>query len=191
MSEPPAQDFGIRDATAGDMASIAAIYAQDVTGGTGTFELDPPDVGEMIRRHATITALGLPWLVAEVDGPEGERIIAAYAYVGPFRTRRAYRYTVEDSIYVDAAHQGKGLGKALLVELIARCEALGLRQMLGVIGDSANAGSVALHAACGFEMVGTMKSVGWKFDEWRDVVFMQRALGPSEAGAPDADGMPL
>lgn len=181
MSEPQ-----IRDATAGDMAAIAAIYAQDVTGGTGTFELDPPDVGEMIRRHATITALGLPWLVAEVDGA-----VAAYAYAGPFRTRPAYRYTVEDSIYVDAAHQGKGLGKALLVELIARCAALGLRQMLGVIGDSANAGSVALHAACGFEMVGTMTSVGWKFEQWRDVVFMQRALGPGQTKAPDADGMPL
>lgn len=186
MSDPKAPEFVIRDATAGDMAAIAAIYAQDVTGGTGTFELDPPDVGEMIRRHATINALGLPWLVAEGGGG-----VAAYAYAGPFRTRPAYRYTVEDSIYVDAAHQGKGLGRALLVELIARCEALGLRQMLGVIGDSANAGSVALHAACGFEMVGTMTSVGWKFDEWRDVVFMQRALGPGDASPPDADGIPL
>jgi len=186
LSDPSPIEFEIRDATAGDMAAVAAIYAQDVTGGTGTFELDPPDVGEMIRRHATITALGLPWLVAEVDDA-----IAAYAYAGPFRTRPAYRYTVEDSIYVDADHQGKGVGKALLVELIRQCEALGLRQMLGVIGDSANAGSVALHAACGFEMVGTMTSVGWKFDEWRDVVFMQRALGPGAAGAPDAEGMPL
>lgn len=186
MSEPPAQNFCIRDATAADMAAIAAIYAQDVTGGTGTFELDPPDVAEMIRRHANVRALGLPWLVAEVDGA-----VAAYAYAGPFRLRPAYRYTVEDSIYVDADHQGRGLGRALLVELIARCGTAGLRQMLGVIGDSANAGSVALHAACGFEMVGTMKSVGWKFDQWRDVVFMQRALGPGGAATPDADGMPL
>ena len=186
MSEPV-----IRDAAATDMAAVAAIYAQDVTGGTGTFELDPPDVAEMVRRHATVNALGLPWLVAEVDGPNGEGIVAAYAYAGPFRLRPAYRYTVEDSIYVDTAHHGKGLGKALLVELIARCEALGLRQMLGVIGDSANAGSVALHAACGFEMIGTMQSVGWKFDQWRDVVFMQRALGPGDAGGPDADGLPL
>lgn len=173
------------------MAAIMAIYAQDVTGGTGTFELDPPDVGEMIRRHATVTALGLPWLVAEVDDPQGGKVVAAYAYAGPFRLRPAYRYTVEDSIYVDDAHRGKGLGKALLVELISRCEALGLRQMLGVIGDSANAGSVALHAACGFQMIGAMQSVGWKFDAWRDVVFMQRALGPGGAEAPDADGMPL
>lgn len=186
MSEPL-----IRDATAADMAAIAAIYAQDVTGGTGTFELDPPDVAEMIRRHANVRALGLPWLVAEVDGPDGEGMVAAYAYAGPFRLRPAYRYTVEDSIYVDAAHQGNGLGKALLVELIARCEAAGLRQMLGVIGDSANAGSVALHTACGFEMIGTMRSVGWKFDEWRDVVLMQRALGSGQTKAPDADGMPL
>lgn len=168
------------------MAAIAAIYAQDVTGGTGTFELDPPDVAEMIRRHATVRALRLPWLVAEVDGA-----VAAYAYAGPFRLRPAYRYTVENSIYVDAVHQGKGLGKTLLLELIRRCESLGPRQMLGVIGDSANAGSVALHTACGFEMIGMMRSVGWKFDQWRDVIIMQRALGPGDAGAPDTDGMPL
>lgn len=191
MSDVPTLDFSIRDAAASDMGAITAIYAQDVTGGTGTFELETPDLGEMMRRHATIRALGLPWLVAEVEGAASEKTVAAYAYAGPFRTRPAYRYTVEDSVYVDAAHHGKGLGKALLTELIRQCEALGLRQMLGVIGDSANAGSVALHGACGFEMIGTMKTVGWKFDEWRDVVFMQRALGPGDGSAPDADGMPL
>lgn len=176
----------IRDAVAADMAAATAIYAQDVTGGTGTFELDPPDLGEMIRRHADIQALGMPWIVAEADGR-----VVGYAYAGPFRLRPAYRHTVEDSIYLDRDWRGKGLGRALLDDLIARCETLGLRQMLGVIGDSANRGSIELHRACGFDMVGTMRAVGWKFDAWRDVVIMQRALADGDATVPDADGMPL
>ena len=184
MSDPI--DWILRDAVAADMAAVTAIYAQDVTEGTGTFELDPPDLGEMIRRHANVLALGMPWIVAEA----GEKVIG-YAYVGPFRLRPAYRYTVEDSIYLDTAWRGKGVGRALLGELIARCETLGVRQMLGVIGDSANQGSVALHRACGFEMVGTMASVGWKFDAWRDVVIMQRALADGDTTPPDTDGMPL
>lgn len=181
-----AADWTIRDAVAADMAAVAAIYAQDVTSGTGTFELEAPDLGEMIRRHANIMALGMPWIVAEAGGT-----VVGYAYAGPFRLRPAYRYTVEDSIYLGGDWRGKGLGKALLVELIARCEGLGVRQMLGVIGDSANAGSIAVHASCGFEMVGTMRSVGWKFDAWRDVVIMQRALAAGSGSPPDADGMPL
>lgn len=176
----------VRDARAGDLAAVLQIYGQDVSGGTGTFELEVPDLGEMIRRHASVSALGLPWLVAETDG-----CIAAFAYAGPFRLRPAYRYTVENSIYVDRTHRGKGLGRLLLMELIARCQALGLRQMLGVIGDSANDGSIALHASCGFSRIGTMKAVGWKFDEWRDVVIMQRSLGAGQASEPDADGLPL
>ena len=189
MSDPVLSVPGgwtIRDAVAADMAAMTAIYAQDVTEGTGTFELDPPDLGEMIRRHANILALGMPWIVAEVDGQ-----VVGYAYAGPFRLRPAYRYSVEDSIYLDRDWRGRGLGRALLDELIARCETLGVRQMLGVIGDSANQGSVALHRACGFDMVGTMKDVGWKFDAWRDVVIMQRALADGGATAPDVDGMPL
>jgi len=176
----------VRDAAPGDLEAVCAIYAEDVLGGTGTFELVPPDLAEMTRRHASVVALGLPWLVAEVDGT-----VAAYAYAAPFRLRAAYRYTVEDSVYVASAFQGRGLGRALLQALIARCEAMGLRQILGVIGDSANAGSVALHAACGFTPVGTMTSVGWKHDDWRDVVFMQKALNQGGATTPDAAGMAL
>jgi phosphinothricin acetyltransferase len=186
LSDQTAAPWALRDAVAADMATVTAIYAQDVTGGTGTFELEAPDLGEMMRRHANILALGMPWIVAEARGK-----VVGYAYAGPFRLRPAYRYTVEDSIYLDGDWRGKGLGKALLSELIARCEALGVRQMLGVIGDSANTGSVAVHRSCGFDMVGTMKSVGWKFDDWRDVVIMQKALGPGDATTPDADGMPL
>ena len=176
----------VRDAAPGDLEAVCAIYAEDVLGGTGTFELAPPDLAEMTRRHASVAALGLPWLVAEVDGA-----IAAYAYAAPFRLRAAYRYTVEDSVYVASAFHGRGLGRALLEALIIRCEAMGLRQMLGVIGDSANAGSVALHAACGFTPIGTMAAVGWKHDAWRDVVFMQKALNQGGATTPDAAGMAL
>lgn len=176
----------VRDAAPGDLEAVCAIYAEDVLGGTGTFELVPPDLAEMTRRHASVIALGLPWLVAEVDG-----VIAAYAYAAPFRLRAAYRYTVEDSVYVATAFHGRGLGRALLEALIVRCETIGLRQMLGVIGDSANAGSVALHAACGFSPVGTMAAVGWKHDEWRDVVIMQKALNQGGGAAPEATGMPL
>lgn len=176
----------VRDAEASDLAAVLEIYGQDVSGGTGTFELEVPDLGEMLRRHASVRALGLPWLVAETEGR-----VVAFAYAGPFRLRPAYRYTVEDSIYVDRDQQGQGLGRLLLQALIDRCEALGLRQMLGVIGDSANEGSIALHAACGFTRAGTMSAVGWKFDEWRDVVIMQRPLGPGKGSDPDTDGMPL
>jgi L-amino acid N-acyltransferase YncA len=186
MSRP-----AVRDALPGDLEAVCAIYAEDVLGGTGTFELVPPDLAEMTRRHASVAALGLPWLVAEVDGPNGERSVAAYAYAAPFRLRAAYRYTVEDSVYVASAFHGRGLGRALLEALIVRCEAMGLRQMLGVIGDSANAGSVALHAACGFTPIGTMAAVGWKHDAWRDVVFMQKALNQGDETTPDTAGLPL
>lgn len=181
----------VRDATPGDLEAVCAIYAEDVLGGTGTFEMVPPDLTEMTRRHASVVALGLPWLVAEVDGPNGEKTVGAYAYAAPFRLRAAYRYTVEDSVYVASAFQGQGLGRALLQALIARCEAMGLRQMLGVIGDSANAGSIALHTACGFTPVGIMAAVGWKHDDWRDVVIMQRPLGAGGETRPEAAGMAL
>jgi len=176
----------VRDAVDADLEAITAIYAEGVLTGTGTFELTAPDASEMAGRRAAILKLGLPWLVAELDG-----VVVGYAYAGPFRTRAAYRYTVEDSIYVLASAHGHGVGKALLLELIARCEALGLRQMLGVIGDSANAGSIKLHAACGFAPMGAVEGVGWKFDDWLDVVFMQRRLNGGEATEPDAPGMPL
>ncbi|WP_156367797.1 GNAT family N-acetyltransferase [Brevundimonas sp. Leaf363] len=175
----------IRDVEPGDMARIAAIYAESVENGLGTFELDPPDEAEMVTRFAAVAASGLPRLVAEIDGQ-----IAGYAYAGVFRPRRGYRYTVEDSVYIDPAFRGRGVGRALLSALIERCEALGLRQMLAVIGDSANAGSVALHAACGFEPCGVLNSVGWKHNDWRDVVLMQRALGPGGDAEPTSDGLP-
>jgi len=176
----------VRDAAADDLAAITAIYGEGVLTGTGTFETDPPDAAEMARRVAAVAALGLPWLVAEIDD-----VLVGYAYAGPFRTRAAYRYTVEDSIYVLASAQGRGVGKALLTVLIARCEALGVRQILAVIGDSANTGSVALHAACGFQPAGAVSDVGWKFDRWLDVVFMQRSLDAGASAPPSGRGLPL
>ena len=170
----------IRPATADDIDAIQAIYAHHVLNGLGTFETEPPDLAEMQRRHAQITGDGFPYLVA-VDGAH----VLGYAYANHFRTRAAYRNTVEDSIYVADAASGRGVGKALLAALIERCAALGLRQMLAVIGDSGNAGSIGVHRACGFEHTGVMTAVGRKFDRWVDVVIMQRALGAG-AGTPPA-----
>lgn len=163
----------IRDAASDDLGAIQAIYAHHVLHGLGTFETEPPDLDEMKRRHAQITGDGFPYLVA-VDAAG----VLGYAYANHFRTRAAYRNTVEDSIYVADDAAGRGVGKALLSALIERCTALGLRQMLAVIGDSGNAGSIGVHRACGFEHTGVMKAVGRKFDRWVDVVVMQRALGP-------------
>jgi phosphinothricin acetyltransferase len=163
----------IREARDDDVVAIQSIYAHHVLHGLGTFETDPPDEAEMRSRWRQITAAGFPYLVAVEDG-----IVAGYAYVNYFRTRAAYRQTVEDSIYVAPAAMGRGVGRALLVALIERCSTLELQQMLAVIGDSGNVASIGLHAACGFEPVGTMKSVGRKFDRWVDVVIMQRALAP-------------
>jgi L-amino acid N-acyltransferase YncA len=162
----------IRPSVADDLAAITRIYAHSVNHGTGTFELDAPDEAEMAQRRAAVLANGLPWLVAERDGA-----VLGYAYANHFRPRRAYRFCVEDSIYLDESARGQGAGRLLLAELIARCEARGARQMLAVIGDSANAGSVGVHRTCGFEPVGVLKSAGWKFGRWLDVVMMQRSLG--------------
>ncbi|MDP9046203.1 MAG: N-acetyltransferase family protein [Pseudomonadota bacterium] len=163
----------IRPAAAADLPAITAIYAWNVQNGTGTFELDPPDQAEMASRHAAVASKGLPWLVAERDGT-----VLGYAYANHFRPRLAYRFCVEDSIYLAPQALGQGLGRLLLAELVARCEALGVRQMLAVIGDSANLGSVGVHRTLGFEPTGTFKAVGWKFDRWLDVVLMQKTLGP-------------
>ncbi len=163
----------LRAALPTDVASIQSIYAHHVRHGLGTFETEPPDVHEMASRHAQITAAGFPYLVAVDAGG-----VVGYAYANHFRTRAAYRYTVEDSVYVAPDAQRRGVGKALLAELVARCGARGLHQMLAVIGDSGNLGSIAVHRACGFDDVGVMKAVGRKFDRWVDVVVMQRALAP-------------
>lgn len=162
----------IRPSVEADLAAITAIYSEAVRHGTASFELEPPDVAEIARRRQAVLASGLPWLAAERSG----RVIG-YAYAGPFRPRPAYRFCVENSIYVDAAARGQGVGALLLAELIARCEAWGARQMVAVIGDSANAGSIGVHAAAGFRHTGRVEQVGWKFGRWLDVVFMQRALG--------------
>jgi phosphinothricin acetyltransferase len=172
----------IRPSTESDLASITAIYAWNVEHGTGTFELEAPDAREMSRRRAEVIGKGLPWLVAQVDGR-----IAGYAYANHFRPRAAYRFCVEDSIYLDPRSAGRGLGRLLLAELVARCEAAGARQMLAVIGDSANLASIGVHRALGFRQVGVLAASGWKFDRWLDVVVMQRTLGlGAQAPADDA-----
>lgn len=169
----------IRPSLPGDLPALTAIYAHHVLHGTGTFELEPPDEAEMARRHADVTGKGLPWLVAEEAG-----VVLGYAYANHFRPRRAYRFCLEDSIYLAPTAQRRGVGRLLLAELLARSEALGARQMLAVIGDAANAGSIGVHRALGFEPAGVLKAAGWKFDQWRDVVLMQKALGTGAADAP-------
>ena len=161
----------IRTATTDDAAALAAIYGHHVLHGFGTFEEVPPSTEEMARRAASVLVHGLPYLVAEVDGA-----VAGFAYASPFRTRAAYRYTVEDSVYIASDRLGQGLGKALLLAVIARAEALGLRQMVAMIGDSCNLGSIAVHRSCGFEPTGVFGGLGFKAGRWVDVVTMQRPL---------------
>jgi len=168
----------LRPSTTADLPAITRIYGLAVAEGTGTFELDRPDEAEMARRREDVLAKGLPWLVAEREGRT-----LGYAYANHFRPRRAYRFCLEDSIYVDPAAQGQGIGRVLLAELLAQCEARGARQMLAVIGDSANAGSIGVHRACGFEPAGLFKAAGWKFERWLDVVLMQRSLGAGSGSA--------
>jgi phosphinothricin acetyltransferase len=176
----------IRPAEPGDLAAVQAIYAHHVLNGLGTFEEAPPPPEEIAQRHAAVCALGLPWLVAERDGA-----VAGYAYAGVFRPRAAYRYTVEDSVYVAPDGMGQGVGKALLNRVIAECEELGLRQMFAAIGDSGNAASIGLHRACGFELKTVVEAVGFKFGRWVDVVWMQRPLNGGAATLPDAPGLKL
>lgn len=168
----------IRPSTDADLPAIQAIYAQAVLEGTGTFETEVPGVDEMARRRQEVLGRSLPWLVAERGGQ-----VLGYAYANYFRPRLAYRFCVEDSIYLSPAAQGQGLGRLLLAELMARCEAAGARQMLAVIGDAANAGSVGVHTALGFQHTGVLKSAGWKFGRWLDVVLMQRPLGLGDGAA--------
>ena len=169
----------VRAAAQGDLAAIQAIYAHHVLRGLATFEEMPPDVEEMRRRHADVTARGLPYLVA-VERSE----VLGYGYCAPYRARSAYRYALEDSIYIKDGHLGKGIGTQLLTELLRICEGLGYRQVIAVIGDSANAGSIALHARLGFVRVGTLRSTGYKLGRWVDSVLMQRPLGPGDGTPP-------
>jgi len=147
--------------------------------GLASFEEEPPSLEELERRYRDVTGRGLPYLVAESSG-----VIAGYGYCAPYRARSAYRYTLEDSVYVRHDMTGRGIGKRLLEELIVQCEALGYRQIIAVIGDSANAASIGVHAACGFLRIGTLRSVGFKFSRWVDSVHMQRPLGPGDSSRP-------
>ena len=167
----------IRDATQDHAGAITAIYGHHVLHGLGTFEESPPPQAEMVGRIGKVQAVGLPYLVAADDSR-----VLGFAYAGPFRPRAAYRYTVEDSVYVSPDAVGHGVGRALLAEVISRCEQQSLRQMIAVIGDSANAASVGLHAALGFVHTGIARNVGFKHDQWVDIVFMQRTLTPVIGG---------
>lgn len=174
----------VRAAEDDDVAAIQRIYAPQVLHGVATFEEQVPDLDELRARMRKVRARGLPYLVAQ----HGDEVVG-YAYAGTHRERAAYRYTVEDSVYIDERFRGRGVGRALLAAVIAGCEQAGVRQLVAVIGDSANAGSVRLHAACGFAMIGTMPAVGWKFGRWIDTVVMQRAIGVGSA-APAAPNDP-
>jgi L-amino acid N-acyltransferase YncA len=174
-----AEKVQLRPASEADLAAIQAIYAHHVMTGFASFEEVAPDLAEMTRRFQAIGQVGLPYLVA-VEGSE----ILGYAYAGPYRPRSAYRFTCEDSIYLAPGAEGRGLGRALLAQLIADCTERGLRQMIAVIGDSANLASIGVHRALGFEMTGTFHAVGFKFGRWVDSVLMQRALGPGSSSTP-------
>ena len=179
-------DVEIRVAAATDLSAITEIYDHAVRFGTATFELDPPDLAEMTRRFEALTSGGFPYFVAARD----HRAIG-YAYAGPYRPRPAYRFTVENSIYLAPAVQHRGIGTALLRRLIEESEARGYRQMIGIVGDSANAGSIGVHRKCGFQLLGTHANVGFKFGRWLDTVMMQRALGDGANTLPaDAVGAP-
>jgi L-amino acid N-acyltransferase YncA len=171
--------FLIRPADPRDLAAITAIYDHAVRYGTASFEIEPPDEREMARRYEALRVGDYPYLVAEMGGD-----LAGYAYAGPYRARPAYHWTVEDSIYLAPQSQRRGIGRALLDRLIAEAEAGGFRQMIAVIGDSANTGSIELHRRAGFRMVGTFDNVGFKFGRWLDSVLMQRPLGVGAMAKP-------
>jgi phosphinothricin acetyltransferase len=177
--EKPAIPVEIRASRVADVAAIRAIYAGHVLNGLATFEEVPPDAGEMARRREEVLGRGLPYLVAAAEGR-----VLGYAYAAPFRARAAYRFTVEDSIYLDPAATGRGIGGRLLAALIEACTAAGARQMMAVIGDSGNAASIAVHERAGFRHAGTFRAVGFKLGRWVDTVQMQRPLGPGDGTAP-------
>ena len=166
----------IRPSLEADIAAITAIYAHHVLHGTGTFETEPPSAADMAGRRADVLGKNLPYLVIEDAGQ-----VMGFAYANWFKPRPAYRFSVEDSIYMHKESGGKGLGKLLLTALLAQLELGGIRKAMAVIGDSANAGSIGVHKSCGFTMVGTVKSCGWKFGQWRDIVMMEKTLGDGDS----------
>lgn len=176
---PEAADILIRDVADADMAAIRDIYADHVLEGLASFEMVPPNVAEMTRRRDALLEAGYPYRVAEVRGA-----VRGYAYASTYRPRPAYRYTVENSVYVARDAHRQGIGRQLLQDLIERCTRLGFRQMIAVIGDSANTPSIGLHRELGFAEIGTLPSVGFKFGRWVDSVIMQRALGDGDGTLP-------
>jgi phosphinothricin acetyltransferase len=177
----------IRAASPGDAAAVGAIYGHHVLNGLGTFEEDPPSDAEMADRISAVLDRGLPYLAAE----DGEGRVVGFCYASPFRPRSAYRFIAEESVYIHPDFIGQGLGKALVRRVIETCEALGLRQLVAVVGDSANAGSIGLHRSLGFRQIGVGEGFGFKHGRWVDIVWMQRALGPGHAAPPTAAGLRL
>ena len=176
----------VRPATEGDAAALAEIYGHAVLHGFGTFEEEPPSAADMNARRRAVTDQGLPYLVAEDAGR-----VLGFAYAAPFRPRAAYRYTLEDSVYVAPDAAGKGVGRTVLRAVIEACEALGVRQLMAVIGDSENAASIGLHRSLGFEQTGVGRSVGFKHGRWVDIVHMQKPLNGGDTTLPDAPGITL
>jgi L-amino acid N-acyltransferase YncA len=177
--QSPVDNVAIRACEEGDIAAITAIYAYHVLHGLASFEIEPPSESDMRQRCRDILSRGLPYLVAEHVGG-----VVGYAYASPYRPRPAYRYTAENSVYLHPAWIGRGIGRQLLSALLAACEARGLRQIVAVIGDSANSASIALHQRLGFALIGTIRSAGYKFDRWVDTVLMQRSLGAGDSTPP-------
>ncbi|MFY7907280.1 MAG: GNAT family N-acetyltransferase [Burkholderiaceae bacterium] len=171
----------VRPSVDGDMPAIARIYAHHVLNGTGTFETSPPSEEEMRTRRADVLGKNLPWLVIESNGH-----ILGFAYANWFKPRPAYRFSVEDSVYIAHDAAGKGLGKQLLAELLVQLERRGVRKVMAVVGDSANTGSIQLHKTLGFQQAGVIESCGWKFGRWLDIVLMQKALGDGDSTPPDS-----
>lgn len=175
-ASPP---FSLCPATVADIPAITAIYGPNVAEGIASFEYEPPDEAEMAKRQQAVLAGGYPYLVAEIDGA-----VVGYAYASAYRSRPGYRFACENSVYVAPAAKGRGVGKALLTRLIDECTERGYRQMIAVIGNLGNHGSIALHRACGFTVVGVLPSIGWKLDRWVDCVLMQRPLGEGDRAPP-------
>ena len=173
----------IRPSSDADLPAITAIYAHHVLTGTGTFEVDPPSLYDMRGRRADVLGKGLPWLVA-VESETVVGKVVGFAYCNWFKPRPAYRFSAEDSIYMSPEAAGQGIGRTLLAELMAQAQRAGVRKLIAVIGDSANTSSIAVHKDAGFQSVGVLKSCGWKFDKWLDVVMMDKALGEADTTSP-------